>query len=329
MSALPAPQFGETKWTVMSGPMAGTVRLMQASAFTIGRSPECEFVIISDPKCSRKHAHVEWGAAGPEITSLADNNPVLVNGREIVRSPLKDGDILRLGETEVQFNLTSMPAQIHTPQISVIPPGSYPMPQPGPPIPMRPRPSSGGTRKSKSGGTNPVRMILYTVIGLGVLLFFVDTSKKKKEELTLRTEQQIQADIEAANKLQEAGANAPLKKINDSPTARQAQENYVRGFRDYRKGQYERSLESFQACLALDPSHALCARYLRLAQRRFQEIVQSYMVLGRKYREQNLYRACRAAFQNVIAMVKDANNPVFKEAKANYDACKEMVEGRY
>lgn len=339
MSAqLAASQANETKWTVVNGAMQGSVRLMQLPSFVIGRSPECEFVIVNDPKCSRRHAQVEFTPSGCEISSLSENNLVQVNGREVSRAILEDGDIIRLGETEVQFNVTTVPPQIHTPQISIVPPGSYPMPdaQGGYPVPGAPAgypfPPPGARRPprpTKKSSTNPARLALYFIIGMMVLLMLTNTSSKKKKAIALRTEQQIQADIDAANKLQEAAAAMPNKRFNESVTAREAQENWVRGFRDYRKGQFERSLESFQACLALDPQHALCARYLRLAQRKFEDLVQNEIVQGRKYREQNLYRECRATFRNVIAMVRDANNPAYKEAKANYDACNEMVEGRY
>jgi hypothetical protein len=170
---------------------------------------------------------------------------------------------------------------------------------------------------------------IYIVLGIVVLFIFTGTVKKKKDALVLRTEQQIQADIEAANKLQEAAQNMPTKRFNESTPSSQAQENFVRGFRDYREGQFERSLDSFQACLALNPTHILCNRYIRLAQRRFNEIVQYDMVLGRQYRDQNQFNPCRSAFGNVMRMIKDANSQIYKEAKANYDACSAMTEGRY
>jgi hypothetical protein len=172
-------------------------------------------------------------------------------------------------------------------------------------------------------------MVIYAILGIVVLLLFTGNSKKKKDALAMRTEQQIQADIEAANKLEAAAQTSAQKKLDDSVTAKQAQENFVRGFRDYRAGQFERSLDSFQACLALNPNHTLCNRYIRLAQRRFNEIVQYDMVLGRKYRDQNQFNPCRAAFRNVMVMVKDANSLIYKEAKANYDACNALAEGRY
>jgi hypothetical protein len=329
----------ETKWTVISGPMSGSVRLMTTSAFSIGRSPENEFVIINDPKCSRKHATVQWTSRGCEVTAMSDANPVSVNGKEVQRALLNDGDVITFGDTKIQFNLTTGSESAvssgytsgHT-QIALVEPSTPPMPaarsyaQPAVP---RPRSSSRAQRKKQ--GSNKGRIYLYGGIALIGIVFYMIPSKKAKDALQLRTEQKIEADIAEAGTLKESEQKllAPIKKLDESMTARQAQENYVRGFRDFKKGQYERSLDSFQACLALDPSHTLCNRYLRLAQRKFNEIVQYDIILGRKYREQNQYKNCRASFRNVMVMVKDANSAAYKEAKANFEACNSLAEGRF
>jgi len=327
----------ETKWTVVSGAMSGTVRLMGAGGFSLGRSPENEFVIINDPKCSRKHASVSWTERGCEIVALNEANPIYVNDEECMRALLKDNDIVTLGETKIQFNLTATAGEVrsgrghsHSTELAIVNP-TVPLPsapayaRPGPPA-ARPRSSS---KKKGQSSANSNRLVIYAVLGIVVLFFVTATPGKKKDQLALRNEQKIQADIDEANALEKKAEQMPIKRLDDSPMLRQAQENFVRGFRDYRKGQYERSLDSFQACLVLDPTHQLCTRYLRLAQRKFSELVQYDIILGRKYRDQNQFKACRAAFKNVMTMVKDANSSAYKEAKANYDACNAMVEGRF
>lgn len=318
--ALAISPAAETKWTVINGSMAGSVRLMSGASFTIGRSAENEFVIVNDPKCSRKHASVQSGSSGYEISSLNEANPVQVNGREVANAVLKDGDVVTVGNTEVKFNSTnsaSADMRSHSNIAVVGQTAAAPTTQP----PRRKK------HKSQSQ-SNPGRMVLYTVIALGVL-FFLLPNGKKKEALSIRTEQQIKDDIETANKLNEAAQEMSNKRFDDSVTGRQAQSAFVTGFRDYRKGQFERSIESFQSCLALNPRHNNCTRYLRLAQRRFNEVVQYNIVLGRRYRDQNQFKACRSAFRNVMVMVKDANSAAYKEAKANYDACNSLVEGRF
>ncbi len=326
-----APSARETKWTVVSGAMVGSVRLMNAKAFTIGRSPECEFVIINDTKCSRKHASVQWNGDSCELTSLNPDNLVQVNSVPVGAAVLADGDMVLLGTTMVQFNKTSVAddSSIRHRQLTVVTdrsaPAHYTRPQA--PSPQQ-RPNQKNPRRS-GGKSSANKFVIYAIIA-GVIGYVVlSDPAKRKEQLKLRTEQQVTADIETANKLQEAAGNRPTRRYEQSVSSRQAQENYVRGFRDYRKGQYERSLDSFQACLALDPAHVLCNRYIRLARRKFNELVQYNVVLGRKYRDQNQFKPCVAAFRNVMVMIKDANSAVYREAKANYDACNASAEGRY
>jgi tetratricopeptide (TPR) repeat protein len=292
--------------------MKGVVKLISQAQFSIGRSTDCEFVVVNDPKCSRKHAVINVTLQGCEVISQAEGNPCLVNGQEALRQVLKDGDVLTLGETEIQYNATARP------QMSVVRNAS----------PAHTVYGGQPARRKKNKQSATPRLLIYFVLGI-FALFLMLPSKSKKKTIDLRTEQQIQNDIEAATKLKEVADATAIKRMDTTVNGRQAQENYVRGFRDYKKGQYERALVSFQACLALNPDHVLCNRYIRLAQRRFDELIQVQMVLGRKYRDQNQLKACRASFRNVMVMVKDSNSPAFKEAKANYDACDAFVEGRF
>jgi len=315
--AVAISQAAATKWTVVSGPMKGSVRLMSAPIFIVGRSPDCGIVLINDPKVSRQHAQIETNGFGCEVLSLNDKNLVMINGKSIERATLVDGDIVTFGDTEVQFNQTAMSAA--GTGLSVVRQGAA---SPAP----RQRPAHARPKQAKKPRNNmPIIIIVLAVVGYW--LFSGNTPAKK--EMQIRGEQQIQADIEVAKKLRESDEAQAVKKLETSVPARQAQENYVRGFRDFKKGQYERSLTSFQACLALNPAHVLCNRYLRLSQRKFDELIQYQVVLGRKYREQNQYKACRAAFRNVIVMVRNASNPIFQEAMANYEACDRMTEGRF
>ncbi len=326
----------ESKWTVMNGPQKGAVQTLAQNTLLLGRSAECDIVIVEDPKCSRKHAKVEWTDRGYVIEILSKNNVLKVNGERLEMAILEDGDVICLGETEVLFNLIGQaqlptlaigpggqgwaapPAHIHNTHQTVI---GY---QDARPAPNPSRPS----KKRKLA--NKTRFYIYGAILLIVVWLFIPSGTKNKKELAIRTQQQVDQDIEAAKKLQ-AAAEAQRRNNNLSPSfeVRQAQENYVKGFRDFQKGQYERALESFQACLALYPDHVLCNRYLKLSQRKFNELVQYHMVLGRKYRDQEQYRACRAAFRNVMVMVKDFSSPIYKEAKANFDACNSYVEGLF
>jgi hypothetical protein len=328
-SALALVPGFETRWTVVSGAMKGSVRTMNAAQFTIGRSNECELVILNDPKCSRKHVTIVLLSDGCEVIALSEKNPIWINGEEVHKGRLREGDVLTIGDTELKFSMAGA-VQLEVPRGPQMP---QMMPQHYPPQAYGAHPQAYGgprpTRPAPKPQGNSKRLYIYGAVVLIGLWLFMSDNAKKKEEKKLRTEQNIQTDIETAQKLREASEAANMKRLDGTINMTRAQENYVRGFRDYRDGQYERALISFQACLALNPEHTLCNRYLRLAQRKFNEVVQYHMVLGRTYRDQSQFKSCRAAFRNVMVMVKDASSLTYKEAKANYEACNSFVEGRF
>jgi len=259
---------------------------------------------------------------------------VQVNGRDVTHAALNDGDEITIGSTEIRFNIAYGrdaggdvalldQAGGAVEAAYVAPVASYTQAS-------RTRGNTRARMPSRAAPKIPTRFIIYGTVAILVYwLFFTGSSLQKKKEANIRNEQQINADIEAANKLREVSDAGDARKLDQNLALRQAQENYVRGFRDFRKGQYERAQISFQACLALNPEHTLCTRYQRLTQRKFDELVQYQMVLGRKYRDQNQFQQCRASFRNVMVMVKDPGNRIFKEAKANYEACDSLVEGHF
>jgi pSer/pThr/pTyr-binding forkhead associated (FHA) protein len=328
----------DSKWTTLSGPQKGSSQELTKALVVLGRSSDCD-IVINDPKCSRRHAQVEVTPNGFEIQILSESNAMKINGRETQSTTIKDGDIITIGDTDIRFNTTNTKFRTKetsaprsslgwTPQIVTHPAPQAVSPSPYQ-YPAQPAPTPRSSKRSKPKSNNSRVYIYGGIVLVGIWLFTGGTIKKKKE-ITIRTQEQIDQDIESAKKLQEAAEELRKQSNqNSSPEMRQAQENYVKGFRDFRKGQYERALESFQACLSLAPEHVLCNRYLRLSQRKFSELIQYHMVLGRKYRDQEQYMACRAAFRNVMFMVKDFSSPIFKEAKANFDACNSFVEGNF
>ena len=314
----------DSGWTVVGGPHAGTQVKLGTTQFAIGRSHECEIPLPYDPKVSRKHARVYYKDGAFRIQSLVSQNPVLINGRPISDSEIHSGTIIQLGETELRFDghgnmmTTAQPL----PPLSLAP---NHMPMSAQQQPNRPKKRS----QPKASGSPLKRILIYgTVAGLLWWLFGTETAPKKNP-FEIRSEKQIEVDIKEANELRELAEKSRADRLNPTVSERNAQEHYVKGFRDFRKGQYERSISSFQACLALHPDHQLCNRYLKLSQKKFGELVQYHMVLGRKYRDQNQYRACRSAFRNVMVMVRDPSNSLYNEARSNYTACNSLVEGRF
>lgn len=69
---------------------------------TIGRSPECS-VAVHDAQLSRKHCRIEPVLEQWVITDLESKNGTRVEGEKIARHTLVDGDVIRIGRTQVCF----------------------------------------------------------------------------------------------------------------------------------------------------------------------------------------------------------------------------------
>jgi hypothetical protein len=67
----------------------------------IGRDPTCDLV-LSDERCSRRHAVLTDGAEGLEIRDAGSSNGLWVNGRPLRRSRLAPGDTVRIGDTIIR-----------------------------------------------------------------------------------------------------------------------------------------------------------------------------------------------------------------------------------
>jgi hypothetical protein len=68
----------------------------------VGRDPACD-IVLNDSKCSRRHAIVEETAQGVVIRDSGSANGIYVNGKKVESSPLRPGDIVRLGEVKLRL----------------------------------------------------------------------------------------------------------------------------------------------------------------------------------------------------------------------------------
>jgi Protein of unknown function (DUF3662)/FHA domain len=75
---------------------------LDGPATVIGRSRQCD-VVGNDPNVSRRHAEVRREADAYVVVDLDSTNGILVNGQEVKRAALADGDRLQLGTTALRF----------------------------------------------------------------------------------------------------------------------------------------------------------------------------------------------------------------------------------
>lgn len=77
-------------------------RLKLVDPILIGRSAECDLP-VRDVLMSRRHCRVEPAGRGWRIVDLESKNGIHLGTEKIQRRMLADGDVLRLGRTNVQF----------------------------------------------------------------------------------------------------------------------------------------------------------------------------------------------------------------------------------
>jgi pSer/pThr/pTyr-binding forkhead associated (FHA) protein len=73
-----------------------------AGAVVIGRSPECDLQ-VRDILLSRRHCVIERGGETWVVTDLGSKNGTHLDGQQITKHVLSDGDVVRLGRTRICF----------------------------------------------------------------------------------------------------------------------------------------------------------------------------------------------------------------------------------
>jgi Protein of unknown function (DUF3662)/Inner membrane component of T3SS, cytoplasmic domain len=97
----PAPAVPRTAIVVAEGRRM----VVGATGAVIGRSRDCD-IVLADGNISRRHAEVRPTDSGWAVNDLGSTNGVLLNGRRIEGTgPLRPGDRIELGTTELRFEL--------------------------------------------------------------------------------------------------------------------------------------------------------------------------------------------------------------------------------
>ncbi len=192
--------------------------------------------------------------------------------------------------------------------------------------PYSPQPHLNKKRKKKKSSFMTKIILLFLALG-GVYLFLSDSNDTKEKQDKLRSNLDREEDIKTLTELRKEEQDKRSK--NALATYKNAQFAYIKGIRDYRKGVYNRAIESFRVCKTLYPQHDLCASYLKKAQIKNQQIIQAWMIAGKDYREKRRFVPCMASFKNVMMAIRDKQNLTYKEAFENYKICQIQHEDRY
>ena len=96
------------KLRVLKGENSGSMLALQSPTTTFGRAPGNDYQFGGDAQVSRHHCLIRVDAGAFVLADLGSNNGTFVNGNRITESQLHEGDIIRIGETEVEFTGRSL-----------------------------------------------------------------------------------------------------------------------------------------------------------------------------------------------------------------------------
>ena len=311
MSAVPAIGNADLKIKVYVGGKPFDKVLITQERYTVGRDPSNDLVIETDPQVSRFHA-VFYRTQGVWcVKHVSDKNTPTINEMPITDVQLPAKGVFAVGLVRIEFEVIGQIPNINSPIHQEAKQGVRNIRSEKPTYaPLKPRKN------------NP--LILWTVIAiliLAVVYFWTEKDAQKKKRLGLRSEIGVAQDLEKSEKaVSEWNAEIEKKGLN-TPQYKKAQEHYMKGFRDFRQGQFARAIQSFQAALAFYPDHLGARRYLNLAQVRLDELTQFHMNLGRQYRDKGNYTYCAYHFKNVMRLLQTENEALYNEANTYMKEC--------
>ena len=328
---------------IIKGSSAGKKLVLNKPSIFIGRGQENDIVINDDPQVSRRHVEIKNTGFEVTIVNVSQKNKILINQQSIDFKLVVGPTILTLGDTDIsisveskkeivqKFPIQNAPSHLKLiPELNVSSPAGHMQSQTQPqPHSIHQQAASMPRMQNSNSGRVRFYGIIAVVALVGYFLFGKNSNKNIEDKLNVRSSAEITKELESSESNMENLQRIRQETGKNSEQYKNAQQNYVKGFRDYRQGQYARAMQSFQAAISIYPSHILARKYYKLAQIKFGEQVQFNMMQGRRYRSKGNYRLCKSAFEKVLIMVKDPNDALFKEAKQLLSECQLQSEGRY
>lgn len=312
--------------TVRDGPDTGATFQLLPPRATIGRGADCH-VVLNDPRVSRTAAVIEFSMERVFIQELSQRQALLVNGEFTTEHDLKDGDLIRVGETELVFFVEAIALGQQGRPFTVAPQlGAAPGFPPG-----FQTPPAGGSFRGTGGLSGKQKFYIGLAIFGGLFgLLMMSETKKPKQDAGPRTIEEIEKEIKVSGEhSDEIIKKREFKNDEEKTRFYEAQKHFSEGFRDYQKNQFARAMRSFETCRTIDPQHQLCMRYYKLSEKSRDAMIAELILEGRRYREKGMWARCSAQFDKVLDMIQNKDEVKYKAADQMRKECDLMLDGRF
>ncbi len=327
---------------VVHGPDSGSVFVVTAEKFTIGRGDEND-VVLADLRASRRHAEVVRLPTGAwRLRDQGSQNGFVYNGSVTREANLMAGDIVTVGETAFEFVTEESGTKfLQSPARSV--PKDYLYGKVGTAVAVAaPRAAvpaaaisqnflppaqssadfnamaglagmnaSGG---SAGGGAEKRKKILIgAVVVMAAWMFFDDSTPKKTG---VKDPKVAKKEKEAAERKAERDLAAYLPPITAGGVISSAETFFKEGFREFREKNYLRARVQFETALQINPSHSMAKSFLRECDRAIANDVQTHLDRGRRDLDAGKLKSARSHFEAVERLLtRDQENASFIEAR--------------
>lgn len=90
---------------MLTGPLAGKEFVLYRNPTVIGSSPKSEIFLFKDPEVEPQHALIHTVGEGYELEDKGGGAGTWINGRQVKRQRLNNGDQIRIGKTVLAFSV--------------------------------------------------------------------------------------------------------------------------------------------------------------------------------------------------------------------------------
>ncbi|MCC6137597.1 MAG: FHA domain-containing protein [Bdellovibrionaceae bacterium] len=302
---------------VIQGPNKGDMYRIQPPGAVIGRDPGSCQIVLADDRVSRQQCRIDFKFNGIFVEDLSGKSTTFVNLQGVATQILATGDQLGFGDTI--FEITFEKEQ---PMALVGGPSGYVPSQLG-------IPSQADFTPEKEPFLNKKNIfrIAFVLILLGAV-YIINKKQEIKPAAKIASPDEVDQAIEAVQKRQEE-LRKPKENMTpqDSYNRRSAEKYFTKGFRDFQNRSYTRAIESFQTALAVLPTYVEAKRYLKLSEKRRQDLISAHMDLGNKYKAKSMYKYCIAEFEKVLQIINRPEDKKYQLAKEQIQECRLLQQG--
>ena len=262
----------------------GTIFKLSGHEVMIGRDPANHIQLKKDTKVSRHHVQMYWEKSQYVLKNVTKNNVIRINGIETSEARLKGNEIIQIGDHDLQFIVYDKPLL---------------------------------KRKKARDQGNPRNLIIILFI-IGVALYsLIGPSHKNIAEKSEIYETEEVAERRVGN-IEEV-IDSLKEKIKSSDSYRyknlDAESIYIRGKRDFDRGQFFYAKDAFRAVLSIDSEHSHARRMLRLSVQYADDLLERQFKEGLANRDVGRYEMCKSDMKNVMNMIDNPKSPRYTEAR--------------